>query len=163
MLVENGGERVVIEGILHPALQRSQPRFQRVRVGGGTDRSANRQRRVQGGLLAEKPDGEAPLVGDGPTVRVDQAGHDPEEGALAGTVLADQGHAVPGLQLERDSVEDLIAAVGMDDVGGLDKQGHGAPHGTESGDVWRLCPHRSTRLRRWSAGQTVSRKREKGC
>ena len=63
-----------------------------------------------------------------PPCGVELARHQPEERALAGAVGPDQGQAVPLPNLERGPGEDVVAAVGVLDVRGLDQQRHGRIH-----------------------------------
>ena len=57
-------------------------------------------------------------------LRPELPGHQPEEGALARPIGADQRQAVPLPDLERGAGQHVVAAIGVLEVGGLDQQRH---------------------------------------
>lgn len=89
--------------------------------------------RVEGELLREVADDQAPARGDFATVGGVQAGEDFEEGGLAGAIAPDEADAGAFVEGEGGGVEDDAVVEGDDEVFGGEKGGGGITHGQGRG------------------------------
>jgi hypothetical protein len=101
------------------------PRLQRGGVTRGEgDRLAHRLTGIEIGLLTEEADAGAAGQCECAALRPELPGHQPEEGALTRPVRADQRQAIPLADLEGGAAEDVVSAIGIFDVRGLDEECH---------------------------------------
>ena len=123
--IHDGSQLVVAGGLAHHPLELARPRLQRGGVAGGEgDRLAHRLTGIEIGLLAEESDPRTARQRERAALRPELPGHQPEEGALARPIRADQRQAVPLANLEGGAGEHIVSAIGVFDVRGLDQQRH---------------------------------------
>jgi hypothetical protein len=151
--IHDGRQLVVAIGPSHHLFELTRPRLQHGGIAHGeSDRLAYRLAGIECGLLAEKSDPGSARQGETPALRSKLPGHQPEEGALARPIGADERQAVPLANLEGGAAEHIISAIGVFDMSGLDQQGHERSILALCGvDVaWRTArattPHRVTHL-----------------
>ena len=150
--IDHRGHCLVVERLAELLLQLQQLVFERVRIArGGRDNLPHGPPGIERRLLTQVADAQPAPVGHRAALRQDLFREEAEQRALAAPVLAYQRGALALLQDEGDLLEDLVAAVGVSNIRGLEKDGHGVPvgsckarYGATIAPNRRVCPYNAT-------------------